>query len=147
VGLFDERTGGLVTYWKSVSAITALVGSADDARIHPHMSAQGAAAPRITYERAATRSATHLRGHSGFRVSVVHVRCYGSTLATADALAEAVKVNTQNQRGTWSGTTINHVFCSDGFDDEAFQRKPASDEKDFVVRLVLRIGHSEAGGT
>lgn len=147
MGLFDEQTGGLVTYWKSVSAITALVGASDAARIHPHKSAQGGVTPRITYERAATRSATHLRGHSGYRVSVIHVRCFGSTLAAADALAEAVKVNTQNQRGTWSGTTINWVFCSDGFDDEAEQRKPGSDEKDFVVRLVLRIGHSEAGGT
>lgn len=147
MGLFDERTGGLVTYWKSVSAITSLVGTTTAARIYPDMAKQGAALPYIIYTRNGGEVFIHLRGSTGARTSVVHVYCCASTRAGADALAEAVKQNTQNKRDTWSGTNILWVFCTDAPDDGYDAPQDKGHQARYWTRLVFRIVHSEAGGT
>jgi hypothetical protein len=147
-GLFDETSGGLVTYWKTVSAITSLVGTGSAAQIAPDAAKQSWTGKFIVYTVGTSDSFRHLRGTTGARSSVVHIYCWADSRSAADALLEVVKQNTQNgtARGTWAGTYINWVFVMDidqGYD------KPldSSTANKYWSRLVLRIVHSESGGT
>ena len=142
MGLFDERTGGLVTHWKSVAGITALVGTGTAAKILPHAAYQGEIPPCILYLRTDGRPFIHLGGTSGARLSVVHVYCYGTSLAQADTLANLVKTNSETMRGTYSGIVVNRVEC-ESIDDGFEFRQTGSGQRDFWVRLVMRIVHGE----
>lgn len=142
MGFFDEQSGGLVTHWKSVAAITSLVGAGDNARIYAHAARQTQAKPFITYNRADGIPYFYLGGPSGARLTVLHVYCWAQTLAGADALAEVVKNNTRNMRGTYTGIVVNRVEMQT-IDDGFQYREAASTEMDFFVRLIVRIVHSE----
>ena len=145
-GLFDERTGGLVTYWKSISAITTLVGSGTSARIYPHRAKEKAALPYIEYLRGGGQSERHHGGVSGMRLSLVYVYCNGATLAAADALAEAVRGNTANYRGDMSGVYVNRVYCDDALDDGVDEPIDKSYTPKYWTRVIFRIAHAEAVG-
>lgn len=142
MAFFDEQTGGLIVHWKTVTAITDLVGSGTAAKIWPHAAKQGTIPPYIVFVRADGRPYIHLGGTSGARLTVLHVYCYGTTAAQADTLANAVKTNTETMRGSYSGTTVNRVEV-ENIDDGFEFRQTASDQKDFWVRLVIRMVHSE----
>jgi hypothetical protein len=146
-GLFDKQSGGLVTFWKSKTAITDLVGAASSAKIWPNRAPEGSALPYIVYTRG-TGGIVHqyLGGYSGARQSIVHVYCYGATNTAADALCEAVKQNTRdgNMRGTWAGVYVNWVYIDEPPDDEVDDPVDKSDTKKYWTRLVLRIVHSES---
>ena len=142
MGLLDERTGGLVTHWKSVAGITALVGEGTAAKIVPHAANEGEIPPYIVYGRRSGRPYRHLLGTSGLRIIVVEVVCYGQTLAQADDLADLVKVATETMRGNYSGVNVHAVKCED-IDDSLEFRQPGSDQKDYWVRLVMWIEHGE----
>jgi len=146
-GLFDERSGGLVTYWKSKSAITSIVGEGTAARIYPLAAKERTNnQARIVYERGGGDSEQHLTGVSGVRKTIVYVYCYDSTLSGADALAEAVRTSTANYRGNMSGVFVHWVECSDAPDDGIDEAKDASDTHRYWVRVILRITHAEALG-
>ena len=146
-GLFDERSGGLVTYWKTISAITDIVGSGSSARIYPLLAKQSVGnSARIVYERAGGESVNRLSGTSGTRYTVLHVYCYGATLSASDALAEAVRANTANYRGTLSGVYVNQIECTDALDDGIDESVDKSDTHRYWTRLILRITHDESLG-
>jgi hypothetical protein len=144
VGLFDERTGGLVSYWKSVPAITSRVGAGVDAKIAPDAPKEKWSGQFLVYTRGPGGTVhRHLGGSSGVRTSIVHVYCYGDTRADADALAEDVKVRTQNQRGLWGNTYVQYVFIDDPPDDGSDSPIDGSQKVRFWTRVVMRIMHSE----
>lgn len=146
MGLFDENTGGLVTYWRTISAITSLVGTSGNARIWPGAAREGKPAPYIVYVRAPGGDVfRYLSGTSGTRATVVHIYCWADTPSGADALLELVKQSMQSgfARATWAGTYINAVYILDAPDDGYDKPLDSSDDKKHWVRLVLRIVHSE----
>ena len=145
-GLFDERTGGLVTYWKSIGAITALVGTGTAARIYPHRAKEKVKPPYIEYLRGGGQSEKHHGGVSGHRLTLLYVYCYGATLAAADALAEAVRQNTANYRGDMSGVYVRRITCDDALDDGVDEPIDDSYSPKFWVRVIFRIAHAEAVG-
>lgn len=144
MGLLDESDGDLITYLKSISAVTALVGSGTSARIKPDVAKRTWALPYIVYTGAGGESPKYLEGISGLRNQEVQITCYASTRSGADSLAEAVKVNTQRQSATtWNSTYIDHVNCSalySGFD----VAQDGSDVERYWTRLNLTILHQEA---
>lgn len=145
-GLCDEQSGVLVTYWKSVAAITALVGATSSARMYPDQAKQGAAMPYLVYTRSfGGQVYRHLAGTTGARQSIVHVYCYGATRAAADSLAEAVKAAMEDgfARHSWAGVWINSSVVDDATDDGVDDPTPGSDSKKYWSRLVLRIVHAE----
>ena len=148
-GLFDEQSGGLVTYWKSVSAITALIGSSDSCRAWPDTAKQNQDPPFLVYTRAGGTSYQHLGGTSGARNTVLHVYCWGATRAAADSLAEAVRVAMQTgfARSTWAGVYVANCDVEETQYDGYDAPLDGSDLKRFWSRLVLRILHNETGGT
>ena len=145
-GLFDERTGGLVTYWKSISAITTLVGSGTAARIYPQLAKEKVDPPYIVYVRGGGQSEKDLSGVTGHRLSLLYVYCFGSTLGAADALAEAVRQNTANYRGDMSGVYVRRIWCDDALDDGVDEPVDKSYSPRFWVRVIFRIAHAEAVG-
>lgn len=150
MGLFDEGTGGLVTYWKSVSAITSRVGAGTSAKIAPDAAREKWTGQFIVYTRGPGGNIHgHLTGTTGARQSIVHVYCWADSRTDADALCEAIKVNTQNasMRGVHGGIIVNWVFVDDPPDDGYDKPVDGSDTKKFWTRVVLRITHSESGGT
>jgi hypothetical protein len=145
VGFYDERTGGLVTYLKSVSAITDLVGAGTAARIYPDQAKQGVSLPYLVYTRGPGGEVfRHLTGHTGARLAIVHLYCWGNTRASADALCEACKQNLRAQRTTMTGVIVNYIFVDDPQDDGFDFPFDGSDNKQYWSRLVLRIVHAES---
>tara|TARA_Y100000310_G_scaffold246825_1_gene252227 strand:- start:3493 stop:3942 length:450 start_codon:yes stop_codon:yes gene_type:complete len=146
-GLFDERSGGLVTYWKSISAITDLVGTTTSARIYPELAREKkTSGSYIVYVRHSGESVNHLVGASGVRKTVLHVYCYGTTMANADALAVAVRANSANKRGTLTGVYVHWIECTDALDSGVVPATDKSDTHLYWVRVILRITHAEAVG-
>lgn len=143
MAFYDEQTGGLVTHWKSVAGITALVGSGDDARIFAHVARQSQGKPFVTFNLVDCEAYLNLAGASGAERTVVHIYCWAETLAGAEALAKQVRNNTRNMRGTYTGTTVNRVNCH-AMDHGWKFRKEGSPEMDFYVRLIARFVHSES---
>jgi len=146
-GLFDERDGGLITYWKTISAITDLVGAGTAARIYPLIGKERTdRQDRIIYERTDGESIQHLAGTSGVRQSILYCYCYSDTLSGADAIAEALRANTANYRGTLSGVYVYWIECTDALDDGIDEAKDKSDTHRYWVRVIFRITHAEAVG-
>lgn len=149
-GLLDKTSGGLVSYWKTVSAITSRVGSGANARI-----ARDAARQKwtnesfIVYTRAGGDVYRHLEGTSGVRTTIVHVYCWGDSADDADDLCEEVKLAMQTgfARTTWGDTFINRSVVDDVPLDGYDAPLDGSDDKRHWSRLVLRITHTERGGT
>ena len=146
MGLFDARGGDLITYWKTVSDITNLVGAGSAARMYADNAKQGAAEPFIEFVRVGGEAESHLAGVSGTRHTILHVYCYGATNTASDALAEAVRTNTANYRGTMGGTYINWVECTDATDSGFTKQEDGSDAQRYWTRVILRITHAEALG-
>lgn len=141
MGLFEERTGDLITYWKSVGAITTLVGSGSSAKIWPDAAAEGYDAPFIYFIRNGGVRHRRLAGHNGGRLTVVHVYCWGRTSTEADTLAAAIENNTVDYRGTMGSTRIMYVYQDDVPESGYEPIEPDSDKKRFWRRVTLRFVH------
>lgn len=147
MGLFDEGDGGMVTYWKSISAITDEVGAGSSARIYPEQARQKkASGSYIVYMRQGGESFQHSVGVSGTRTTDLHVFCYADTMALADTLMEAVRSNTANKRGTLSGTLVNFIVVTDAPDSGINKAEDGSDDHEYWVRVILQITHEESVG-
>jgi len=82
----------LITYLKTISAVTTLVGSGTAARIYEDTALQGAALPYILFEVFDGASAEYLGGISGMGENRVELTCYASDSAGATTLGESVRL-------------------------------------------------------
>lgn len=149
-GLFDEEIGGLVVYWKTIPAIAARVGSHGNARIMADQARQKWNGQFILYTLAPGGEVyQHLMGTTGARLSIVHVYAWGDSRSDANALCEAIKLAMQSgfARTWWNGVYINRCQITDPPDGGCDPPLGGDDAKKFWSRLVLRITHTEAGGT
>ena len=110
MGFFDASTGDLFTYWKTKSEITALVGMGTSARIYAQGAKAGEPMPFVVVIPAGGNDHRHLSGLSGIRRQVMEVIACGSTQASADALAEAVRSETADYRGVMGASWVNQVL-------------------------------------
>jgi hypothetical protein len=150
MGLLDASTGDLVTYLKTRTGITALVGATTSARIYPDVAKQGAALPHLVYTVSGGDSYRHLGGGSGLRRTVLQVYAFAATRAGADALAEQVRLALANFRGTWTDSTIYDCETAappvNGYDEA----EDASDQAKYWSMYVFDLFHNEtavASGT
>lgn len=142
MGLFDASSGGLVTYWKTKTGITDLVGTATNARMWPDAAKQGADAPYIVFVRGGGNVNQRLAASADSGgTTILHVYCVGATAAQAATLAEAVSDNTVDYRGSMSGTRIMYVKLVDSPDSGFETPWDGTDQKRFWTRVVLRIAH------
>lgn len=137
----------LLTYWKTVSAITALVGTTTNARIWPDEFKQGGALPAIVYDEAGGEDITQLGSKTGAGLcrSVVHIYAYGATRAAANELAEIVRIGTQNgARGNFGSTYVNEVVFSSHRDWGTDSPQDSSSTPRYWTRRICDIWHAQA---
>lgn len=86
-----DITAALITYLKTQSAITALVGSSTGARIYPDDLKQlNSNATCATVSRNAGESVAYMGGRSGLNWATMQVVGWAATRAEADALDNAI---------------------------------------------------------
>ncbi|HUS39179.1 MAG TPA: DUF3168 domain-containing protein [Pirellulales bacterium] len=143
MAMFDASTGDLVTYLKTQTGITALVGSTTSARIYPVYAKQGAALPFLVFVQSGGDSFRHLSGGSGIRRTALQIYAFAATQAGADALAEQVRLSMANHRGTMGSSTVydcDHVATAvTGFDEA----EDASDSRRYWTMIVFDLYHNE----
>ncbi len=110
MGFFDASTGDLFTFWKSKKPITDLVGEGTSARMYVQAVKAGEPMPFVAVVPTGGNEHRHLAGFSGIRRQAVQVFAYGATQATADKLAEAVRVETGGYRGIMGASYVNQVL-------------------------------------
>lgn len=143
MGMFDASTGDLITFLKTKSGITALVGAATSARIYPVYAKQGAALPHLVYVQNGGDSYRHLGGGSGIRRTVLQVFAFAATQAGADTLAEQVRIALANYRGLMGDSRVHDcqqaATALTGWDEA----EDASDTSRYWTMLVFDLMHNE----
>jgi len=143
MGMFDASTGDLVTYLKTQSGVTALVGAATSARIYPVYAKEKAALPYLIYAQNGGESFRHLGGGSGARRTVLQVFAYAATQSGADELAEQSRQSLANHRGAMGSSNVldcQQIGTAITSFDEA---EDASDSRRYWTMIVFDLYHNE----
>lgn len=135
----------VVTYLKTISAVTDLIGTGSNARIWYGDAKQGASMPYIVIRVFDGESAEHLGGISGLATNRVEINCYGSTSSSAYTLAEAVRLAPlQKYRGTMGSTYVNEVASPQGYSREFDPPSAGSNQKRFNFVRDYFLHYAEA---
>lgn len=142
MAFLDEIDGDLITWWKTKSSITDIVGTGTSAKIWPDRAKQGQTGRFIVFQEGmGGESYRHLSGGNTVRECVLHVYCYGDSRSDASALAEAVRVATENYRGAMGSTYVHDVtaIAPDSGVDEPSDDTP---QQRYWTRLVFDVTHA-----
>src|SRR5262245_56770647 len=96
----------------TISAVTTLVST----RVYPEPLPQNSTLPALTYNQI---SAVRVRDFTGPACKSRHrisVSCWGSTYASARAVADALRQNIDGFQGWWRDTFVGSVDLSNEFD-------------------------------
>ena len=122
-------TESLYTYLSAQSAITDLVGT----HIYPHWIPQDQSTwPLITITKIGESHTHHLGGAGTFATARYQIDCWGLTLASVDAVHEAVRQSLQGMSGTMGTDTVHFVVC-DSVRELHEQPKDASDQRKYRI--------------
>lgn len=88
--LIDLRPG-LQAHLATDTAIAAIVGSGNDARIYPVKAPQGETRPHIIYHKISGQGDHHMQGPSGLNRPRMQIDCWAKRSDVASQLALAVK--------------------------------------------------------
>jgi hypothetical protein len=134
----------LVTYLKTKTSITDLVGTGANARIRPTVLKQGDAYPAIRYYIGSGGSAELLAGGlAGMREPNLQVDCYATTRKQAESLADAVQIALVGYRGLMGTTYVSSI--SKQSRGELFEEPiDASDTGAYREMLQFVVFHHEA---
>jgi hypothetical protein len=139
-GFLNELTGDFVLYLRGASAVSALVGTGNNARIFPEAARQGAEAPYIVYTRAAGNREKILAGLDGCENLTLHVYAYADSQPQSIALAEAISDRMLPTLEQIVGDGTKLKICNGGIAQTGVEHDKASgDRKRFWTRLVLRM--------
>lgn len=143
--MMPDITSELITYLKTKTAITDLVGSGSAARIYYGDARQGVALPFIVMRVFDGESQEHLTGISGLATNRIEINCYGSTTSQAYNLAEAVRLAPlQKYRGTMGTTYVNEVASPQGYARDFDQPTQGDNAKRFVFTRDYFLHYQEA---
>jgi len=141
MALYDEIDGDLITYLKTKAAITAIVGTGDNARIYPDGPPQGTTSDHLVFVVTDSHAFESHAGFSNLSRDVVHFYSYSqSSRSAALALDTAVFNALKNwQRGSMGSATVLRVMYEGGpfFGHE----KPTEgrEQKLYFARRVYRF--------
>ena len=109
--------GELITYLKTKSRITDLVGAGAAARIYIDDAKQGVALPFITMEIYSARSEEWLKGISGLATNRIEINAYAATYESAYQLAEEIRLAPlQHYQGDMGATWVSSCTAFDGYE-------------------------------
>ena len=133
-----------VTYCKSQSGITALLGTTTACRLYPDGPKQGAALPFAFLEQisgdAPSTLSTSIRG-CGVEQEVIDLFAVGATKAAAAALQEAFRLVLQNYRGLMGSTHVKDVLVNGGREQGCDLPQDASDTRRYWCKRTYQIWH------
>lgn len=133
------------TYLKTKAAITAVIGSGDDAKIYLHDAKQDQQPPYIVIDQLSGFSHEHLSAISGMAESRIQIDCYGVTRSAAHSLAELVRLAPlQMHRGTIGSSTVRTVSSNGGYRSGFDPPIHGSAQKRYWVSRDYIITHTEA---
>ena len=104
----------ILTYWKTISGITSLVGAGPHARIFEGAPNQGAELPYVVYRFFEGTSAEGTAEIGGSGQRRMQVDCYGKTAKQADDVQEAIRLApTQGKRGAVGSSFVQGISSPD----------------------------------
>lgn len=135
-----------VTWVKTVSALTSLIGSGTAARIYPDQLKYGITSQAIVYEETGGDDVNYLGGLGGLCRTVIHTWCYGTTRTLANALDQALFVALCS---TSTNITMGSTVATDR--SRSNHRETGTDRKDdgsndyrYWTHSVFDIWHAQA---
>jgi len=142
----DSNTGDLVTWMKTKSTITSLVGTdtvelGNQCRLYADNAKQGVSLPYIVFIQAGGEAYHHHGGVNSIRETVLHFYCYGATDTVANTLVEAVKTELDALQRVTIGSTWVEMTLTD-IPDSGNDLEPASDKRRYWRRIVTNIVHA-----
>jgi hypothetical protein len=126
----------IITYLKTKSAITSLVGAGNDSRIYLDYPKQGVALPYIVLEVFEGTSAENIATISGIANNRIQISAYAASAAACYSLAELIRLAPLQMYRGMMGT----LFCNGVTSDNSYRRgyDPASaganDERFWIAR-------------
>lgn len=133
-----------VTYVKSVSALTTLLGSGSACRVYPDQLKQGCSMPALVFSESGGESVDHFTGSAGLCRTVLHTWAYGATRRAANELDETLRVAIGNQSKTMGSTLCTEVHVSSHRDTGTEGTDDATDAYRYFTHRVYDVWHVEA---
>lgn len=134
----------LLTYLKSQSTITAIVGSGTSARIYPDFIKEGMSRPCIQYRKISGGEITGISGGHGLHKATFEITAIAANRASADALDDALYDVLQGGNRTMGSTVVTEVVVNqDGRDAGADPAAAGSDQHDYWSRTNYELWYSE----
>ena len=134
----------LITYLKTRSGVTDLVGTGTAARIFHDRLRQGATLPAVFFVETGGDSAEHLGGIAGMARAFYQLYSCGATRTAANDMAEAVRLAPlQGYRGLMGATYVQGVNAS-AHRNTGFKEAPGTDLPAYYWTLrAYEIWHVE----
>lgn len=136
--IYNEKTGDLITYLKTFSAITDLVGSGTSAKIYPDAEPQGSSGYAIAFIVRPGTVYRHHDGELGMRHDVVHMFAIAATRSGSIELDRLVHYYLGDyDRSDMGATSVEHIRATDTpFWDHDEPKRDASASRRYWVRRV-----------
>ena len=107
----------LYTKIKSVSGITALIGSGDNTRFYPLIAPNSAYLPYVTFQRISSEHLHHQTASAGLAHALFQFDIYAATGPSADAIAQAFRAGFDGlTTATWTSTAVKRVLLENQLD-------------------------------
>jgi hypothetical protein len=134
----------LLTYLKTQSSVTSIVGSSTLARIYPDAVKQGASLPCVVYRKIGGGPTTGICGRLGISKDMFEVISIAATRAAADALDAAIYAVLQGGNKTMGSTAVTEVYVGEsdrscGVDGT----QEGSDQYDYWARTIYSIWYAD----
>lgn len=134
----------LLTYLKTVSEVTDLVGTGTNARIYPDTGKEGVALPCVTYRKRSGGEQSGISGGHGLHSALFEITSWATTRASADALDNAIYDNLEGGNRTMGTTAVTQVLVQpDGRDASADPAIDGGDNPEYWARTTYEIWYSE----
>lgn len=138
----------VLAWLKTVTAVTAIVGTADDAKIFPYTApegVEGSADAFVVYRRVDAVDGRQLAQQGNVKAAELEFACCARDSSVAEALAEAIADSTQSAiKVHTSGLNVRsatHIGEVDGF----YELADGSADVGFVTTVTIRFTY-KAGG-
>lgn len=129
-----DITASIRTLTLADATVSGLVAT----RMYSDVLPQSATMPAITYSMITETPYEHLAGIVSVSQATIQVDCFGATRSSANALADAVRLQLEKYRGvvgTQQILEINHTSARDGYD----RAESGTDQLRFIRSLDFDI--------
>ncbi len=127
---------GIYTYLKTVTGITSLVGTGNNARIYPLKLPQNPTLPAIVFTKISEQHVECMTGSAGLAMARIQFDCWAENKDQAEDLSEALRQALQGYKGSMGSVTVQGVHFMNEMDD--FEQGI----DDFRIIVDFEIGYS-----